>query len=330
MAQRICVTGASGQAGRAVVRDLTEHGYDVVATDLAASRAEIEAGMLRADLTDYAQALEALQGDAATWWPVAAGAGLGGAGLGGAGLGGAELGGGGELLDQLRGTDAVVHLANIPAPGICTPAATFTANMTMNFNVFMAAARVGLSRVVWASSETTLGLPFEVPPRYAPVDEDHYPLPTTTYALSKVASETIAGHIAQWSGIPYVALRFSNIMSPADYQEFPSFWDDPQERKWNLWGYIDERDVATACRLALSGPAEAVAGSPSFIIAAADTVMNRPSADLLAEVFPGVPIRAEVGEYGTLLAIDRARKALGFEPGHSWRDHVADGRRSSA
>jgi nucleoside-diphosphate-sugar epimerase len=185
MAQRICVTGASGQAGRAVVRDLREHGYEVAATDIAASREDLFEGMLRADLTDYGQALEALDG-----------------------------------------TEAVVHMANIPAPGIATPAVTFNANIAMNFNVFHAAAHLRLNRVVWASSETTLGLPFDVPPRYAPVDEDHYPLPTSTYALSKVASETVAGHIAQWSGIPFVALRFSNIMEPDDYREFPSFWPD--------------------------------------------------------------------------------------------------------
>jgi nucleoside-diphosphate-sugar epimerase len=217
----------------------------------------------------------------------------------------------------------VVHLANIPAPGLSTPAVTFNSNTTMNFNVFQAAANLGLSRVVWASSETTLGLPFDVPPRYAPVDEDHYPLPATTYALSKVATETIAGHFAQWSGIPFVALRFSNIMSPEWYEEFPSYWPDPQLRKWNLWGYIDERDVALSCRLALEAPREAVAGNPAFIIAAADTVMNRSSAELLAEVFPGVELRREVGEFGTLLAIDRARQAFSFEPRHSWRDHVS-------
>ena len=164
MAQRVCVTGASGQAGRAAVRELTGHGYDVVATDAVVARND-RFGMLRADLTDYGQAVEVLSG-----------------------------------------CDAVVHLANIPAPGMSTPAVTFNANMAMNFNVFQAAASLGLQRVVWASSETTLGLPFDVPPRYAPVDEDHYPVPTTTYALSKVASETVAAQIAQWSGIPFVAL----------------------------------------------------------------------------------------------------------------------------
>ena len=282
MTQRICVTGASGQAGRAVVRELLDHGYDVAATDVAASRNDIQDGMLRADLTDYGQAIEALEG-----------------------------------------ADAVVHLANIPAPFIAPAAVTFNANMTMNFNVFHAAAKLRLSRVVWASSETTLGLPFDVPPRYAPVDEDHYPVPTSTYALSKVASETVAGQIAQWSGIPFVALRFSNIWNADDYEEFREFWADPADRKWNLWGYVDERDVAASCRLALEAPAEAVAGSPSFIIAAADTVMDRPSADLLAEVFPGVPLTRDPGKFGTLLAIDRAREVLGYQPGHSWRDHVA-------
>jgi len=175
---------------------------------------------------------------------------------------------------------------------------------------------------VWASSETTLGLPFDTPPRYAPVDEDHYPVPTSTYALSKVASETIAGHIAQWSGIPYIALRFSNIMAPEDYEWFAEFQDDPATRKWNLWGYIDQRDVAQSCRLALEADPATVQGNPAFIIAAADTVMDRPSAGLLAEVFPGVKLTRDVGEFGTLLAIDRAREVLGFAPAHSWRDHV--------
>ena len=285
--RRICVTGASGKAGRAVVRDLLEHGYDVAATDIAASREDMENGTVRADLTDYGQALQVLEG-----------------------------------------VDAVVHLANIPAPGIYTPAVTFNANMAMNFNIFHAAASCGLSRVVWASSETTLGLPFTetngLPPRYAPVDEDHYPVPTTTYALSKVASETIAGHIAQWSGIPFVALRFSNIMDPDDYRAFPSVWADPHARAWNLWGYVDGRDVATACRLSLTAPSEALAGSPGLIIAAADTVMNRPSAALFGEVFPGVPLTRDIGEFETLLAIDRAREVIGYEPRHSWRDHIPE------
>lgn len=276
---KVCVTGASGRAGRAVVADLLDHGHHVLGADVEPKPAGSgRAEFVRADLTDYGQAAEVL-----------------------------------------TGLDAVVHLANIPAPGLRPPAVTFNQNMTMNFNVFHAATQVGLGRVVWASSETTIGLPFDIPPRYAPVDEDHYPFPTSTYALSKVASETAAAHIAGWSGIPFVALRFSNILGPADYPRFPSYWDDPMTRKWNLWGYIDERDAATACRLALEAN---VSGSNAVIIAAADTVMTRPSADLMREVFPDVPLRAEIVGNDTLLSIEHARRMLGFEPQHSWRDHV--------
>jgi nucleoside-diphosphate-sugar epimerase len=232
---------------------------------------------------------------------------------------GADLRDAGQALEVLQGCDAVVHLANIPAPGIRTPAVTFNDNMAMNFNVFHAAATLGLQRVVWASSETTLGLPFDVPPRYAPVDEDHYPHPTTTYALSKVASETVAAQIAGNSRIPCVALRFSNVFLPEDYALVPGYWEDPRLRSWNLWGYIDARDAAQACRLALEVD---VSRAQPFIIAAADTVMVQPSRELMAEVFPDVPLRRELGEHETLLAIDRARALLGFEPAHSWRDHV--------
>jgi nucleoside-diphosphate-sugar epimerase len=288
-ARRICVTGATGKAGRAAVAHLREQGYDVLATDVAVSDARAQ-GVLAADLTDYGQATEVL-----------------------------------------RGADAVVHLANIPAPGLAPPAVTFNRNMSMNFNVFHAAAALGLSKVVWASSETTLGLPFgggaEQAPgapgelRYAPVDEDHFPYPATTYALSKVASETIAEQISRWSGVPFVGLRISNIMEPQEYQRFPSFWADPHSRKWNVWGYVDVRDVAAACRLGLEAE---VTGSHNVIIAAADTVMNRPSRDVLAEVFPDVPLTREVGEFGTLLSVDRAKQVIGYEPAHSWRDEIQD------
>jgi nucleoside-diphosphate-sugar epimerase len=285
--RRVCVTGAAGKAGRAAVTHLREHGYEVIATDVAVSDARA-AGLLKADLTDYGQATEVL-----------------------------------------LGADAVVHLANIPAPGLLTPAVTFNANVSMNFNIFHAAIALGLDKVVWASSETTLGLPFGHGPeqtpgapgelRYVPVDEDHFPFPSTTYALSKVASETVAEQLSRWSGIPFVGLRISNIMNPDEYERFPSYWPDPHARKWNAWGYVDVRDVAEACHLGLEAD---VTGSQNVIIAAADTVMNRPSRQLVAEVFPDIPVNGELAEFGSLLAIGRAKQVIGYQPRHSWRDHV--------
>jgi len=279
---RIAVTGAFGKAGRAVVADLLGHGYDVAPTDVVG--------------------------------PPGAEAGLG------ADLLLADLTDYGQALEALAGADAVVHLGNVPAPGRTTGPATLAANTTVNGNVFLAAERLGLSRVVWASSETTLGLPFDVPPRYAPVDEAHFPHPTTTYALSKVLGEETARHVAEWSGIPFVGLRISNIHRPQDYAAVPGYWADPRSRRWNLWGYVDVRDVAQACRLGVETP---TTGSQNVIVAAADTIMDTPSAVLLDQVFPGVGLTRDIGEFETLLAIGAARELLGYAPEHSWRDYVS-------
>ena len=279
---RITVTGAYGKAGRAVVTDLLEHGHQVLPTDLVGAPGA-EAG-LGADLVI------------------------------------ADLTDYGQAVEVLAGSDAVVHLGNIPAPGRTTEPETLRINTTINSNVFLAAARLGLGKVVWASSETTLGLPFDVPPRYAPVDEAHFPFPTSTYALSKVLGEETARHIAEWSEIPFVGLRISNIHRPQDYAGVPAYWSGVANRRWNLWGYVDVRDVAQACRL---GVEVATTGSQNVIVAAADTIMNTPSRELLARVFPGVPLTREIGEFETLLAIDAARDLLGYAPAHTWRDHVA-------
>lgn len=275
---KIVVTGGSGKAGRAVVRDLLDHGYEVFNVDTAPP-AERLAPFLRADLTNY-----------------------------------------GEAIEVLQGANAVVHLAAIPAPGIYTEEVTFRVNNALNFNVFQAALALGLERVVWASSETTLGLPFDrQKPTYAPIDEDSPLFPESSYALSKVLGEEMARQMNRWSGIPFVSLRFSNIMEPHDYARFPTFQDDPLIRKWNLWSYVDARDVAQSCRLGLEAE---ISGAESFIIAAADTCMNRTNRNLLAEVFPTVPLRDGTGDHDTLLSVDKARRMLGYQPQYSWRTLV--------
>jgi nucleoside-diphosphate-sugar epimerase len=275
---RVVVTGASGKAGRSVVRGLLEREHDVLGVDLMAPREELS-HFLRVDVTEAGQTFEALAGAA-----------------------------------------AVVHLAAIPAGGIATEEHTFRTNMLSTYNVFEAARVLGLRRVVWASSETILGLPFErEQPAYAPVDEQHPPYPESSYAVSKLLSEELARQLNRWTGTPFVALRFSNIMEPQEYERFPSFWDDARLRRWNLWGYVDARDVAQSCGLALEGDVD---GAEHFIIAAADTVMNRPSRELMAEVYPGVPYRPTEGEYDSLLSSEKARAVLGYSPEHSWRDEL--------
>jgi nucleoside-diphosphate-sugar epimerase len=284
---KIAVTGGSGKTGRAVVSDLRAQGHDVLNIDLGPSPESYHypdgapIPFLRADLTDYGQALEALAG-----------------------------------AEALPGIEAVVHLAAIPAPQMAPPAQIFQVNAVSTYNVFSAAWRLGLQRVVWASSETTLGLPFDTPPDYAPVDEKHM-RPESSYALSKDVGEEMARQFSRRSGMPIIGLRFSNVMVRSDYDRFPSWQDDPHARKWNLWGYVDESHVTESVRRALAAD---IPGYDSFVIAAADTVMLRPSRELMAEVFPDVELADSVSGNDTLLDISHAREVLGYDPRFSWRD----------
>ena len=280
---RIAVTGSSGKLGLTVVRVLREAGHTVIGLDRVGERGP---GFVQVDLTDFGQVIDALAG----------------------------------VNDQHDGVDALVHLAAVPAPGIRTDVATFHNNMAATFNVFWAAVRLGVEKIVYASSETVLGLPFETPPPYIPVDEDYPARPESVYSLVKHLEEQMAIELVRWHpSLSITALRFSNVMNPEDYAAFPSFDSDATARKWNLWGYIDGRDGAQAVLRALE---TAPAGFDRFIIAAADTVMSRPAAELVAEVFPDVPVRGELSPHGTLLSIDKARRLLGYDPQHSWRDEI--------
>ena len=226
----------------------------------------------------------------------------------------------GQAREAVAGADALVHLGAIPASEIRPAGETFRNNGLSTYNVFAAAVEAGARRVVWASSETVLGLPFDEPPAFAPIDETHPPRPESSYALSKLVGETMAEQFARRTGVPFVGFRISNIMEPPDYDAFETWQDDPLVRKWNLWGYVDVRDVAQAVRRGLEAN---VAGSLVCIVAAADTCMRRPSAELLDEVFPGVPVRRPIEGRETLLAIDRARAELGYSPEYGWTDPAA-------
>jgi len=279
---RIALTGANGKLGRHVVRRLRADGHQVTALDQTGER---DPGFTRVDLRNYGHVVDVILG----------------------------------LDDRHEGFDAIVHLAAIPAPGLAPDAATFENNMLATYNVFQAARRAGIKKIVYASSETVLGLPFDIDPPYIPVDEEYHARPESTYSLVKHLEEQMAIQLTRWDPtLSISALRFSNVMDAEDYEEFPSFDADARLRKWNLWGYIDGRDGAQAVARAL---AYTEPGFEAFVIANADTVMSRPSAELAAEVFPGVKVVKDLGEHETMLSIDKARRVLGYEPEHSWRDY---------
>ena len=226
----------------------------------------------------------------------------------------------GQCHEVVAGADAVVHLAAIPAPDIRPAGETFRNNAVSTYNVFAAAVARGVGRVVWASSETVLGLPFDTPPAFAPIDETHPPRPETSYALSKLVGEVLAGQLNRQSGVPFIGLRISNIMEPPDYARFETWQGDALVRKWNLWGYVDARDVAQAVSRSLEADVD---GAEVAIVAAADTCMRRSTAELMAEVYPGVELRRPIEGRETLLAIDHARERFGYEPRFSWLDSAA-------
>jgi nucleoside-diphosphate-sugar epimerase len=281
--KRIVVTGGSGALGRYVVRDLIRHGYEVLNLDRVAP-AEWLSPFIEVDLAEY-----------------------------------------GATFAAIHGYDAVVHLGAEPRPDRdhVTGARRFRNNTLSTFNIFQAAAAQGMQRVVWASSDTTLGHPYtKVRPHYAPVDEAHPVQPQTGYALSKVMGEELARQMNRMYGLPIIGLRFSSIRFTGaehydNYAVIPSFWSDPFKRKMNLWGYVDARDAAQGVRLSLESD---VKSAEVFNLGAPDTIMDRPTAELLETVFPGIPARPGMSEFEAVLSIDKARRVLGYEPVYSWRN----------
>ncbi|HUB69076.1 MAG TPA: NAD(P)-dependent oxidoreductase [Acidimicrobiales bacterium] len=282
---QVVLTGGTGKLGRACLSELLEHGYAVTNVDLVRPQDD-PCPFARADLTDMGQTMEVLH----------------------------------QVDDRHRGVDAVVHLAAVPAPGWAPGAELFRNNTVSTYNVFAAARHLGIRNIVSASSETVLGLPFNVPPPYAPVDEEYPPRPQTSYALSKTVGEEMARHFCRWEPeMKIISLRFSNVMNVKDYEVFPSFEEDPARRKWNLWSYIDARDAAQAVRKSVEAPLK---GAEVFIIASPDTVMTTPITELMAKYYPDVPWRAEVGPHETMFSIGKARRLLGYDPQYTWRTEV--------
>ncbi len=292
MMKKVAVTGGSGRSGYEVVNDLLEHGYEVTNIDIVpppANKPAQNCPFRLCDMSDY-----------------------------------------GQTFAALHGFDAVVHLAADPRPDddYFTGAQRFHNNTLGVYNVFNAAAAMGMERVVWASSETIYGLPFDkVIPEYLPLDEELTYQPQTSYAISKVISEQMAEEFHKLTGIPFIGLQFSNILYPHVYETFPKVWEDPKLRFFNLWSYVDYRDV---CQSVRAGLETNFSGADNFIIVSKETVMNRPTAELVAEYFPTVSLKDGHGEYQSLMSWEKAATMIGYDPQHSWREFISlDGEKIS-
>ncbi|KZT37800.1 NAD(P)-binding protein [Sistotremastrum suecicum HHB10207 ss-3] len=298
--KRVVVTGGSGKLGRATVRELASHGWDVINFDRVPpppstgenGEGALPGRYLQIDLTDMGQVMEALS----------------------------------EIDMSYKGVDAVVHLAALPAPGQTASSFQFQTNTMSTYNILEASRKNRIKNLVLASSETLIGLPLiPHPPAFLPITEESERRPESAYSLSKLVGEEMAGQYARWDPeLRVVSLRFSNVMLPEDYKKFESWQDDPHLRCWNAWGYIDARDGAQAIRLSLESTLK---GHHQFLIANEETVMRTPNADLIKAVFPDVPYEPTAGPNDSLLSIRKAKDVLGFKPKFGWREQ-AHGARS--
>jgi nucleoside-diphosphate-sugar epimerase len=294
---RIFFTGGSGKAGRHVAPHLADQGHQVTNADLVPLDHPGVAD-LRVDLTDAGQTYSAMAGLATM----------------------EEL----ELAEK-PAYDAVVHFAAVPRILLAPDSTTYATNVLSTYHVLEAATRLGIPKVVFASSETTYGICFaqgERRPDHLPVDEEHPTVPEDSYAMSKVAGEVTARSFQARSGSDVYGLRINNVIEPHEYAElFPPFLEDPALRRRNVFAYIDTRDLGQMVQRCLEVDG---LGYEVFNVANADMSVAATTDEVRARFYGGIEVRKELGRDETFYSIDKARRLLGYEPQHSWRDVLAD------
>lgn len=276
---RVLVTGAAGHIGGHVTDELLDAGHEVVLTDLLPADEPRAAAVRTGDLRD------------------------------------ADL-----VAEAMDGVQAVVHLGAIPHPNVDDAGAMFAANCLSAHRVFDQAGRTGVRRVVAASSMAAVGLawsPVPVSPAYVPLDERHPVVVRDPYGLSKVVLEQIAATAHRRYGLDAVCMRFPFTGTGDRLDHFlAACAADPAAQRHDLWGWLDTRDAARAVRLAVEGD---IRGCHVVNVTAADTTSAVPSAQLMAEHHPGVPVPASVTGHGSLFDTRACSDLLGFVPQHTWR-----------
>ncbi len=294
--KRILFTGGSGKAGKHVIPYLIEQGHRVMNVDLTPLN-HTGVDNLIADITDSGQMFNAMSSYAG--------------------------------LDELEpGTgvpkfDAVVHFAAVARILINPDNETFRVNAIGTYNVIEAAVKLGIKKIIIASSETTYGICFsdgKTNPNYLPLDEEYDVDPMDSYGLSKVVNEKTARAFQRRSGADIYALRIGNVIEPHEYAElFPHYFKNPEVRRRNAFCYIDARDLGQIVDLCLQKD------GLGFQIFNAGNDHNGaiiPSKELMKRFFPGVPIKRELEEHEALFSNRKIREVLGFKEHHHWRKYV--------
>ena len=297
MGRRILFTGGSGKAGRHAIEYLIAQGHRVLNVDLVPLELDgVET--LIADITDSGQIFNVMT-SYADWDEMETGTGV----------------------PQF---DAVVHFAAVPRILINPDNETFRVNTIGTYNVIEAAVKLGITKVVIASSETTYGICFSdgrVNPTSFPLEEDYDVDPMDSYGLSKVVNERTARAFQRRSGIDIYALRIGNVIEPHEYNRFPDFFVNPEQRRRNAFCYIDARDLGQIVDLCLKKDG---LGYQVFNAGNDTNTAIIPSADLVEQFFAGTPITCTLGEHEALFSNRKIREMLGFVEEHNWRKYVKE------
>ena len=296
MGKRIMFTGGTGKAGRHVVDYLVGQGHQVLNID-SRPLDNPKVRTLITDITDSGQVFNAFTSYMGLH----------------------------EFDPSLRAqpVDAVVHFAAIPRIMITPDNELFRVNTMGTYNVIEAAVKLGIKKVVIASSETTYGVVFANEPRdpaYFPLDEDYDVDPMDSYALSKVINEKCARAFALRSGFDIYALRIGNVIEPHEYEGYiPKWIADPAFRKRIAWSYIDARDLGQIVDLAVKTDG---LGYQVFNAANDDPSSALTTQELLDRFYPKVPVKRKLGKYETLFSNRKVKKVLGFKQAHNWRQYA--------
>ena len=293
---RILFTGGSGKAGKHVVPYLLARGHRVVNADLVPLDCD-GVDNLTVDITDSGQVFNALTSYANF-----------------------------DELDPGTGVpkfDAIVHFAAIPRIMIKPDNETYRINTMSTYNVLEAAVKLGIKKVIFASSETTYGVCFadgERKPDYIPLDEAHPVVPEDSYAMSKVVNEITAKSFHQRSGFDIYGIRINNVIEPHEYaQNFPDYVANPDVRRRNFFAYIDARDLGQMVDLMLHKDG---LGFQIFNAANEGHSVDLSTAEIIDRYYQGVPQMRDMGEDETFFSIQKAKDMLGFAPVHTWRDEI--------
>jgi nucleoside-diphosphate-sugar epimerase len=289
---RVLFTGGSGKAGRHVVPVLAGAGHQVLNLDLTPLNA-VGVPDLIADITDLGQVYSAMRSHI--------------------GMDSLETGAGAQVFD------AVVHFAAVPRILMAPDSETYRVNTMGTYNVIEAAAKMGVRKIIIASSETTYGVCFsegQTDPAYLPLDEEYDVNPMDSYGASKVVNEVTARAFARRFGIDTYALRIGNVMEPQDYAAFPDYAANPAQRRRIAFSYIDARDLGQMVDLCLGADG---LGYQVFNVSNDNNSVPQLNSQLLTEYFPNVPLKRAVSETEALFSSAKAKQMLGFAPRYNYK-----------